>query len=50
MTLESLKSAVFSRSEVQTVTGNISVPYNVHVIVETAEEDNLPLPCQWVNI
>lgn len=50
MTLENLKSAVFSNSEVQTVTGNISVPHNLHVIVETAEEENLPLPCLWVKI
>lgn len=50
LTLENLKSAVFSQSTVQTVTGDVRVPHNVHVIVETAEEENLPLPCFWVKI
>ena len=50
MVLESLKAAVFSRSLVQTVTGDVSVPDNLHVIVETAEEENLPLPCHWLQM
>ena len=50
MTLENLKAAVFSRSTVQTATGSIEVPDNVHFIVETAEEENLPLPCYWVRM
>ncbi len=50
MALETLKAAVLSKSLVQTVTGDVSVPDNVHVIVETAEEDNLPLPCHWLQI
>jgi hypothetical protein len=50
MTLENLKTAVFSRSTVQTVTGSIDVPDTVHFIVETAEEENLPLPCYWVKM
>jgi hypothetical protein len=48
--LESLKSAVFSKTLVQTVTGSIVVPSNLHIIVETAEEENLPLPCHWVKV
>ncbi len=50
MALETLKAAVLSKGLVQTVTGDVSVPDNVHVIVETAEEDNLPLPCHWLQI
>ena len=50
VTLESLKASVFSKVSVQTLTGDISLPHNLHLIVETAEEENLPLPCLWIKI
>jgi hypothetical protein len=50
VTLESLKLSVFSKAVVQTMTGDISLPHNLHLIVETAEEDNLPLPCCWLKL
>jgi hypothetical protein len=49
-TLETLKAAVFSNNLVQTVTGDVSLPDNLHLIIETAEEENLPLPCHWVKV
>ncbi len=49
-TLETLKAAVFSNNIVQTVIGDVILTDNVHLIIETAEEENLPLPCHWVKV
>ncbi len=49
-TLETLKAAVFSNTIVQTITGDITLTDNIHLIVETGEEDNIPLPCHWVKV
>ncbi len=49
-TLETLKAAVFSNNVVQTITGDIALTDNFHLIIETGEEENLPLPCHWIKV